>query len=306
MTTKNLITLAVVAVVLVGAAIYLKNGNKPVSPKLNGKKILPEFNVEDVSRIEIGDKLKLSAGNDGWTIETLYGYPADRDKIADNILKLIDLKVGQVARGRAIGDTSAVVLRDASGKQMADLKLGDKHVRQASGEAAMYGSYPDGRYIAFSGETVLVMDTLDAFDGDVKSWCSTRIASVQAGDVTGVTFVHGDDKTEFLKGTNGVWTLTGIAETNEIDTAKTHSLESVLSYVDFADVIDPALTPEELGFTTGYVCTVTTKDGKTYDAKVGNKVGDKRYFKLGDEKWNYTIQSYAAEKFMKSAKDFIK
>ena len=40
----------------------------------------------------------------------------------------------------------------------------------------------EGTY-TFDGETVLVKDTLDAFDGDVKQWCNTRIASISSSDV---------------------------------------------------------------------------------------------------------------------------
>ena len=313
MNSKSLVTLAAVAVVLGGAAYFLQSGNKPAAAKLNGKAILPGLSVADVAKIELGAKLTLASSADGWKVTSLHGYPADRQKIADNLMKLAELKVGQVAHGRKLGTESAVTLKDASGKEVAALKLGDKHSKKATGQAAMYGggSYPDGRYVAFEGETVLVKDTLEAFDGDVKQWCNTRIASIPSSDVKAVKFTHGAENVELTKGTNSTWVLKGLTAKEELDTSKTYSLDSALSYLDFNTVADPKLTEAELGFTTGYVYTVTYKEGSNTVkrvATVGNKVkdGSDRYFKLDSEKWVFTISSYSAENMMKSRKDLVK
>ena len=311
MNSKSLVGLAAVAVVLVGAAYFMQRGGKPAAAKLNGKAILPGLSVADVARVELGGKLTLAASADGWKVESLHGYPADREKIAENLMKLTELKVGQVAHGRKLGAETAVTLKDAAGKELAALTLGDKHSRKAKGQSAMYGGYPDGRYVAFAGETVLVKDTLDAFDGDVKQWCNTRIASIPSSDVTAVSYAHGKALVELVKGTNSTWTLKGLTAKEELDSSKTYSLDSALSYLDFNSIADPKLTEAELGFATGFVYTVTYKDGSNTVkrvATVGNKVkgGSDRYFKLDSEKWVYAISSYSAENMMKSRKDLVK
>lgn len=165
MTNKNLIVLAGVAVVLGGAACLMR-GNRASAPKLNGKAVFPALNAAEVAEIAVGEKLKLSAADGGWKIDTYFGYPADRQKIADNLLKLAELKVGQVARGKTLDatNTTDLVLRDAAGKELAKLPLGPSHEK-----------WGRGRYAAFAGETVLVSDSLDAFDGDAKRWCETKI-----------------------------------------------------------------------------------------------------------------------------------
>ena len=311
MNSKSLFTLLGVAVVLGGAAYFMQRGSRPAAAKLNGKAILPGLRVADVARVEAGN-LTLAASADGWKVESLHGYPADREKIAENLMKLAELKVGQVARGRKLGAETKVTLKDASGKELAALALGDKHMKKPTGQAAMYGGgYPDGRYVAFGGETVLVKDTLDAFDGEVRSWCNTRIASIPSTDVQAVSFKHGAEVVELTKGTNSVWTLKGLTDKEELDTSKTYSLDSALSYLDFNAVADPKLTEAELGFATGYVYTVSVKDGSntvTRVATVGNKVkdGTDRYFKLDDGKWIFTISSYSAENMMKTRKDLVK
>lgn len=164
MKTSNLIILVIVAGVLGAAAYFLGGSSKPSGARLNGKLILPGLDVSAVAKIEVGDKLKLAAGDDCWTVESYQGYPADRAKIAENLLKLTELKVGQTARGKTLDEKSELRLRDAAGKEIAALTLGAKHPK-----------YGHGRYLAFEGETVLVTDTLDAFDGDPKRWIETKI-----------------------------------------------------------------------------------------------------------------------------------
>lgn len=169
MTNKNLAVLAVAAVALGGAAFYLNSSSRPAGAKLNGEKVLPGLDAAEVASIEFGEKLKLSAGDGGWKIDTYYGYPADRTKIADNLMKLVELKVGQVARGKKIEKPESLVLRDAAGKALVELPLGERHAK-----------WGHGRYALYKGEAVLLSDQLDAFestdaDADAKRWCETKI-----------------------------------------------------------------------------------------------------------------------------------
>ena len=300
MNNKSLIILAAVAVVLGGAAYFLNSGSKVSSPRLNGKAVVPGFDASQVAQIEIGTKLALAAGDKGWTVATLNGYPADREKIVENLLKIRELKVGQVIRGKKLETTTPVVLKDAAGKELAKLELGPKHEK-----------WGHGRYAKFEGESVLVSDALDAFEGDAKQWCNTRIASIPSTDVTAVSYKHGKELVELTKGTNSTWVLKGLTAKEELDTSKTYSLDSALSYLDFNSVADPKLTEAELGFSTGSIYTVTYKDGSNTVkrvATVGNTVkdGTDRYFKLDDKNWVFTISSYSAENMMKTRKDLVK
>ena len=164
MTTKNLVVLVGAAAVLGGAAWCLSSGSKPSGAKLNGKAIFPKIEMSEVARVEFGDKLKLASSDKGWVVETYHNYPADHAKLTENLLKLTELKVGQVARGKKLESTDALTLKDASGKELASLQLGEKHAK-----------WGHGRYATFSGETVLVSDSLDAFGSDGKAWVDTKI-----------------------------------------------------------------------------------------------------------------------------------
>ena len=158
---------------------------------------------------------------------------------------------------------------------------------------------------------MLVSDALDAFEGDAKQWCNTRIASIPSSDVTAVSYKRGNELVELTKGTNSTWVLKGLTDKEELDTSKTYSLDSALSYLDFNSVADPKLTEAELGFSTGSVYTVTYKDGSNTVkrvATVGNVVkgGTDRYFKMDNGNWVFTISSYSAENMMKQRKDLVK
>lgn len=163
MTTKNLAILATAAIAL-GAAAYFTSGKGTRAPSLVGKKVVPSFEIQDVASVEIGGAVRLVAGDGGWTVASMQDYPADTQKIAENLMKLQELKVGQVARGRDLGGRTDVAVRDASGVVLASVALGDLHEK-----------WGHGRYADMDGTTVLVSDTLDAFGDDPKRWCSTKI-----------------------------------------------------------------------------------------------------------------------------------
>ncbi len=335
MTTKNLCVLVVVAGVLGGAAYYTSAGKKMKAPSLVGKKIVPAFEAADVTRLEIGGekKVTLAASEKGWKVESLFGYPADITKIRENLLKLQDLKVGQVATGTKIDKPAVVELKNAAGKSVASVQLGGTHNAKPKGQMAQFGggSYPDGRYVLFEGKAVLVKDPLDAFDGDPKKWVDTSICKVTAADVVSVAFTKGKESVKLAR-KDGAWTLEGLGPKEEIDTSKTYSLDSALSYLNLTGIADPKLTEAELGFATGAVYTATLKNGTVYTAKTGNATGSDRWFKVSAAftpsgtnkvenaklekaakdfnetvgKWTYSIASYSADNFAKTRKDLVK
>lgn len=163
MKIKNLVILIVIAAGLAGAAYMLGGNSKPSGAKLNGKAILPNLDVSKIARVDCG-KLALAAKDSGWVVESYQDYPADQAKLAENLMALTELKVGQTARGKKLAETSLLQLKDAEGKEIASVVMGEKHPK-----------WGHGRYLGFEGETVLVTDTLDAFDGDPKRWIDTKI-----------------------------------------------------------------------------------------------------------------------------------
>jgi len=341
MTNKKLVTLTAVAAVLAGLA-YLSNASKKVkTPALVGKPVLSEFEFSDVARIEAGasggKKLVLESTDAGWVIKSLYGYPADIAKIRENLLKLKDLKAGHVTVGKKLDKPTLVDLQNAAGKSIATLLLGDKHMKQPTGEAAQFGGggFPDGRYVSATGNSpvVLVKETLESFDGDPKSWTDTQICSVPSADLTAIELTA-CGKTAKLTKKDGAWVIDNLGPKEEFDTSKSYGVESALNYLNFSSVVDPALTEDQLGFATGAVYKVSLKTGESYTAKVGNAApgGSDRYFKVSaaftpvgtnatvnadlakkveafnakNAKWAFVIPSYNAENMTKTHTDLVK
>ena len=205
MSKKNLVVLVAAAVVLAAAAHFLGGASRPSAPKLGGRKILPGVSLADVSRVEAG-AVALAATDAGWVVESMQGYPADRSKILENLRRLLDIKVGQVARGRALAEKTEVSLKDSEGRVLASVVLGEKHPK-----------WGFGRYVEFEGETVLVSDALDAYDGDPKRWCDTKIV-----DTPWISFTSladpgtADDATGFSTGVVATVTIAG--DTNRLAT----------------------------------------------------------------------------------------
>jgi hypothetical protein len=340
MTPKKLIALTIAAAVLVVLAYFSSSSRKVKTPSQVGKPVLPQVDLSEVARIETGlpnsPKLVIESTDSGWVIKSLFGYPADITKIRANLLALKDLKVGHVASGKTLNDPILVDLQDASGKSLAALRLGDKHMRQPTGEMAQFGGggYSSGRYVSAGGSdtVMLVKETLDAFDGDLKSWTETQISSIPSSDVTAIELTS-QDKTLKLQKKDGQWALEGLGEKEEFDTSKSYSLESALSYLNFNNIIDPALSEEELGMTTGSVFKVSLKNGESYTAKIGNAIDgtDKAFrisaaftptgtnetenaeitkkveeFNAKAAKWTYAISSYSADNMTKKRADLVK
>jgi hypothetical protein len=340
MTNNRLISLAVTAAVLGGLAYVSTTSKKVKTPSLVGKPVLSAIDLSDIQKLEIGGekKLILESADGGWVIRSLFGYPADIAKIRENLLKLKDLKIGHVAAGKKLDNPALVDLQNASGKSLATLRLGEKHLRKAAEAMEQMGGgdgYPDGRYVSAAGSDAvyLVKETLDAFDGDPKSWTETQICTVPAADITGVTLA-GAGQTVKLSKKDGAWALEGLGDKEELDASKGYSLESALSYLNFTSVADPALTDEQLGMTTGSVYQVALKSGEAYTARVGSAVaaGTDRYFKISASfspvgtnatenaalakkaeafnakagKWTYVIPAYNAENMTKRRADLVK
>lgn len=341
MTNKKLSVLIVVAVVLVALAFMTSNSNKVKAPSQIGKELLTTLDLSEIARIETGvpdgDKAILESTDTGWVVKSLHGYPADITKIRTHLMTLKDLKIGALANAATIENPVVVDLQDASGKPLATLQLGEKHMRQPVDEAAQYGggSFPSGRYLSVAGDAsvYLVKETLDEFDGDAKKWCDNQIASISSADIKAVALAHPDEVVKLEK-KDGAWEMAGLGEKEEFDTSKSYSLESGLSYLSFNDVVDPSRSDAELGLTTGVVYQVTLNSGEQYTAKIGNKVADgsDRYFAVSASftptgtneventaiskkveefngkvsQWRYAISSYNADNMSKRRSDLVK
>jgi hypothetical protein len=295
MKLKNLIVLLVVAAALVALAFLSSRKQMPQEPDAIGKPVLPDLAVNDVARIAVRSataRTSVALEKDAWVVPDRYNYPADFSRIKDTLMKLADLKVGQVVRAdekqraqlrltmppKEGGTNEAgtlVQLMGADGKELASLLVGGSHSRKASGPSAAYGPYPDGSYVSpDGGQTVyLVSEVLDSIPAAPREWMDSEMVNVQASDVMRVTVAATgradvvlvrDEKSNQLS-------LTNLTDKEEMDTSKLYGVESCLSYLRFEDVADPTLTNEQLGMDAPSAVTVETRNGEIYTARIGAK-----------------------------------
>lgn len=311
MTKKNLFLLTGCAVLLAGVAAWVSHDKRPRSAQLNGAPLMANMDLSRVTAIEIGSKLKLEAQSDGWKITSHAGYPADKSKIVANLLKLKEQTVGQVVRGRATAGTLVPVRLKESDTTVAEVQLGDVHMKKIAGMPDAFGGYPDGRYAELNGQIVLLKDPLSAFDSQPANWCETKIISIPANLILKAEYTQGGNTVCLERSTNGVWTVEGLKADEELNPGQTYALDGALANLNLVSLANPSLSDAETGFDQGYIYKVTVKDGDqtfTHTARIGKQVPDETayYFRLDDRPWLYMIPQYAAESLMKTRDDLVR
>lgn len=296
---KNLFVLIIVAAVLVGLAIG--TSRKPSRPgaDLMGKKLLPELPVNDVEKIVVTGpsvSAEVAKTEAGWVLPSRYGYPANFAKIRTALLKLADMKIGQVqtvtdAQKKSLKMSppsatnaqsgTAVALLGKGGKSIASLLLGAEHTRSAPGQ--QFGGYPDGQFVSTdNGKSVyLVAQPLDDFSLSARDWMDTDLVNVQGADIETIQ-ISGPKAPALAFGRKPDGTgmaLGALAPNEEMDATKVSSVESALSYLRFEDVADPTLKDEQMGMDSPTVYRAETKKGEIYTVKIGGSpTNDTRRF----------------------------
>jgi hypothetical protein len=297
MKPKNLIILVVVAAVLAGLAVLTNRDKATSTPDVLGNSILPDLPVNDVARIAVRTRAMTATVErvEGtWIATSKYNYPADFSKVRGALMKLSELKIGQVARlndeqcdalklhppADDNGGTQ-VSLYDASGKELASLLLGETHERKQQGGAGPMGpmggmgSFPDGRFVSLDdGKTVYLVDeTLNDVSSTTKDWLDTDLVNVSGSDVMEVSITASGRAPVTLKRPEKGKTmeLTGLAENEELQTSKMYSIESAISYLRLADLAGPALSDEQLGLDKPVVFQATTVKDEVYTLSIGGK-----------------------------------
>ncbi|MDP6490702.1 MAG: DUF4340 domain-containing protein [Kiritimatiellia bacterium] len=300
MKAKNLIVLLVIAVVLGGVAIWTQRSDEEPSD-LIGELVVGELPLNDVAALVIttpDSTSRLARSADVWVSESDFNYPADFNRIKAAVLKVSELKVGQVVEAEAADKAAMkmvspidspdggtqVDLLDASGKQLASLLVGE--TRKRSGDAqSRFGAYPDGQFVSpDSGETVyLVTDTLYEFN-QASGWLDKELVSVQGTDVTSVSIAGPDRDTLELAPSEGGSDLVvpELGKQEEMNATQANSIKSALSYLRFESVADPTLADDTLALDTPDTFVVRTKRGEIYTVQIGAKTpdSDNRYARV--------------------------
>jgi len=307
MNQKQLITLILVLAVLgLAGGILLNKRSATWDSGTAMGKVLPNLPVgEELALVRVENEtnsLTLAKTNGVWAVAQRDGYPADYGKLSRVVLKLRDLKAGQVEpisesqRARlelifgATNGASAtrVEFRDAQDKLLAALLLGKQQMRKGT-EPSPYGGEPTdmpiGRWLLnpdAPDQAMLVSETLSDLEPAPDQWLNKDFFKVEKLKSIAVTHREPTNSFRIERTTDTAeWTLADAKEGEELDSSKTSAFNYALSSPSFQDVI---LTPETgWGMDAPTEVSLETFDGFSYNLRVGAKQGDAYALVVGVE-----------------------
>lgn len=299
MKTRNLVLLIMVAALLVGWAAWTLRPPKKPEINLLGTKVLPDLPINRVHKIVLtttNATFTLAKVKDIWTVADRFNFPAAFDKIAESLLQLSELKVGQVVSTNGKGKSAfnlldptaadsikelcgtRVELRDENDGLLAWLLIGKPFMRAApsGGPSApwTFGDYADGQYVLTGNDRViLVSQTFASLTPDAKNWLESDFINEGAAELHEIS-VSGPEREPFKllrPKEDASFTLEGLqAKEGVLDSAKVDQLSGSLNFLRFDDIADPALPPKETGLGNPVLFEARTRSGRVYTIRVGN------------------------------------
>ncbi|MBI2438605.1 MAG: DUF4340 domain-containing protein [Lentisphaerae bacterium] len=329
MKARNLILLVVVAAVLVGWAVWVLKPPAKLESNLLGTKVLPGLPINRVNKIVLvttNTTLTLAKVKGAWAVANRFNYPAAFDKIAESLIQLGELKVGQVvtvdekqrgafnlldpsstSAGHKERSGTRLELRDENDGLLAWLLIGKPFMRGASAGGGMsapwaFGDYPDGQYVlTANGRVFLVSHTLESLTPDAKNWLASEFVSESAAALQEISVTAPQrEPIKLRRPKEGEsFTLQGLsAEQGALDTAKVDQLSGALNFLRFDDIADPQLSPKETGLDQPVLFEAQTSGGRTYTIRVGNTLTNDalaRYLQVAFA-WKAPVESKAPDK----------
>lgn len=290
MRTKPLITLLVLAIVLVSAAVSLNRRDAVAPPAEVGRLLLPDLPVNEIARLSlagVGSTATVEKVDGIWTVREKAGYPANFERLREIVIRLSEIKIGDVVRDgpqarnaagleatAAQADTVRLTFADAGGRDLGGLVLGNMHMRKAPADGTPYGggAYPDGRYVAPLGGdgAYRVKDTLSELVSQPMPWLNTEILNIEEGQLQRITLAGpGHEPLVLERGADDVLNLVGtLGEDEEPNPSALSSIRSALAYLSFQDV---ARAAEAADSGTNAVSTFTAeaRDGRVFSLTIG-------------------------------------
>jgi len=172
--------------------------------------------------------------------------------------------------------STLVEFKDKSGKAVASLLLGAKHMKESPANSPYGGgAWPDGRYVMVGNDlksVALVSDALSNLEPKPEDWLNKDWFKVEKLRSISVTTTNATNNWKLSRESEtNEWKLADAKASEQLDTGKSSGATSALSSPTFNDVATNA-APEQTGLDKPLVAKLETLDGFTYDIKVGHKV----------------------------------
>ena len=264
-----------------------------------GQKLLPDFPLNDVGQVVIQEGtnlLTLARSDEVWKVRDRYDYPANFTQIGDLLRKLWDLKVVQsdqaddaeLARlqllepGKGTNSATLVEFKTDAGKAVSSVLLGKKSMKKGDPSSPFGGEgYPSGRFVLVPGRSkqiALISDALSEIEGKPDRWLNKDFFKVEKLKTMTVTHPAATNSWKLYREIeNGELKLADPQGEEKLDTGKSSSAGSALSYPSFTDVVSPQAKPEETGLDQPITAKIETFEGFTYTVKTGKKTAEDNY-----------------------------
>jgi len=295
---KNLVILVILAAVLAVVAVSTSKKHITSSPAIIGKTIFPDLSIDSIEKIVVrsgNGQASVVRSDGGWIVPDHYDYQADFNKVKDCLLKLCDLKIGQVKEldmkqkaamklvpppgsgSNTVSSTGTLVeLRGKGDAVIAALLIGDARMKKSRGDMPEgFEGYPDGQYVSPDGgkSVYLVNTSLEDIPATSDKWLDGDIVSVMPSDISEISITGPGRKDILLKRTKDTTGLEVDAlATNEVSLdGKMYSIESALSYFKLDDIADPAIKSDQSGLDKPVLFKAFTKNGEIYSVSLGKQ-----------------------------------
>ena len=298
MNRKQFIILLVLVAVIGAAGLIIHQRNNQSwqsGGAAIGQKLLPNLVINDVAQIAIQagtNELDLARRDHLWRVRQRADYPANFSQISELLMKFPDMKVvqtdevgpSQLGRfdlrpaGAQADSGTLLAFKDQSGKTLATLLLGKKHMSKPAQNSQMGGmgseGWPDGRYVMAGTDTKtvdLISDPLDSVEPQPAQWLDKDFLSIQNPRSVAVQFPVATNSWKLTRASaTNDWQLADARPHEKLDSSKISSVTSPFSSPNFNDVAAAST------FTTASntLVTVQTFDGFHYVAHIAPEQDD--------------------------------
>ncbi len=301
MNQRYALVLALLALVVGGAALYMYRREESAQPALAaqlGQPLIKNLEASEVASIVIRAPqatLTLARKAGHWTLAERNGFPADLNKVTDLVLKAIELKIGRAEaigeqdRARlalldpakstppAGGSATSLTFKAADGRVLAQLLVGKKYFKNAP-TAASADTPADGRFVMLPGhpqQVVIVSDPLRLVSAASADWVSKDGIAVEHVKSLEVKPAEGEGYKIERSSESADWKLANAKSGEKLDQTKANAAAYKLGRLEIDDVAAGDQAGDK-DFDHPAVITATTFDGLTYVLHLGQPE-DERY-----------------------------
>ncbi|HFD40644.1 MAG TPA: DUF4340 domain-containing protein [Anaerolineae bacterium] len=273
MNRLNRILAAILAVQVVIAAVIL--WPRP-SASSSGEPLLPGVTPERVVRVTIrnddGQHITLARAGDGWVMPEADDYPVREKTVPDLLDKIVQVKAERLVTQTPDSHRRLQVAEDRY-KRLIELELDDGSVQRL-----YLGTSPgyNATHVRAEGEDpVYLTSALSVQDAEVEArgWIETTYLEIPKDQIVALRLENANGVIELEKGEDGNWTLTDLAEGEEIDSSKAASLVSQAYYTTMLTPLGKEEKAEYGMDDPTAIVTARTRDEagteKTYTLRIG-------------------------------------